>query len=77
MTPSHTDLAIHAYFDDAWTYGLVDFETVDCAFFKVNAADQAAFPELAGIYGVKLTAQTFATYADASAYVQAVAEEAR
>jgi hypothetical protein len=67
---------IHQYFHDAWAYGLVDFESDTCAFFKVNAADLHEFPELAGVYGLRLTDRTFTEYADAVQYVAAVAQEA-
>jgi hypothetical protein len=69
-------IAIHDYFNDAWTYGLVDFESDTVAFFKVNRVDLAEFPELAGIYGLRLTDTTFTEYADAVQYVAAVAAEA-
>jgi hypothetical protein len=72
--PTHD--AIHEYFRDAWDYGLVDFESDTVAFFKVNAADLHEFPELAGVYGLRLTDSTFTEYVNAVEYVAAVAEEA-
>lgn len=72
--PTHD--AVHAYFHDAWMYGLVDFESDTCAFFKVNAADLAEFPELASVYGLRLTDTDFEEFSNPAQYVAAVAEEA-
>ena len=77
MSPT-TRAAAFDYFNDCWDYGIVDFETPDCAFFKVNAADLVHFPELSDTFAVKLTANgSFVEFATSADYVKAVAEEQR
>ena len=71
----HTLDSLTDYFADAWLYGLVDYETPTCAFFKVQSVDLDAFPELQGVFAVRVRPGGLDLYAGPQQYVVAVANE--
>lgn len=75
MTTYPPSTPVFDYYQDCLFYSMADITTPEAAYFRVNPVDVDAFPELAGVYGLKLDAERATIYQTIDQFAAAVAGE--